>query len=171
VERRLNEAEKHAQEKGGKSEFDVKQFQEHAADVRRRARECWERQDAAGWREVVSMLAGLESIAAPSFDINQLPESEARELALALAYFIEEEVSTKRAARELLRGINLDALKFEAIKNPREAIAMGLTLLRKLLQAGISELPGGGGVTPQQGGVQTSEDVFVLKGLLGGRRR
>ena len=47
------------------------------------------------------MLAGLESLVTPSFDINEMPESEARELALALTYFIENEVSTKRAARQL----------------------------------------------------------------------
>jgi actin-like ATPase involved in cell morphogenesis len=170
VERRLDEAEKNAQEKAAKGSFDVQQFRAHAAEVRRRACDCWERRDAAGWREAVSMLAGLESLAASSFDINQMPESEARELAVALVLLIEGEVTTKRAARELLREINLEALKFEVIRNPREAASMGMILLRKLMQAGVTTLPGGT-ETQQQGEFQGSGDAFILKGLLGGRGR
>jgi hypothetical protein len=116
------------------------------------------------------MLAGLESLAASSFDINQMPESEARELAVALVLLIEGEVTTKRAARELLREINLEALKFEVIRNPREAASMGMILLRKLMQAGVTTLPGGT-ETQQQGEFQGSGDAFILKGLLGGRGR
>ena len=166
VERRLDEADKNARQKAEKSTFDLDEFLPHTAKLRNKAQDCWERRDASGWREVLSILAGLESLAAPSRDINQMPESEARDMAMALVFFIESEVMSKPAARELLAGIDLDKLKFAAVIEPHKAVGTGIQLLRMLVTKGITEIPGAG--KSQDTGIseETPGNMAMLKGLL-----
>lgn len=169
VERRLDEAEKQAQEKAAQGSFDLEQFRARVDEWRQKARGYWHARDTSGWREVVATLSGLESLAAPSFDIDTMPEAKVRELAVMFVVFIEGEVQTKSAARALLRDIDFDKLKFLAISDPREAVKLGLLLLRKLTAAGITQFA----KEESQPGAQGSGALmdFLGKGLLEGGRK
>lgn len=175
VERRLTEAEKNAEEKAKAGSFDLQQFRTHTTELRVRARESWERRDVAGWRRVISLLTGLEGIAAPVFDLEQrlreMSDEEAQGLAVACAQLLLSEAQTKPAAQRVLGSVDLKKLLYAAVNEPRAAALTGLQLLSQLVQAGVTELPGGEDVRPLQGKAQKPSPELVLTGLLRSNKR
>lgn len=166
VERRLDQAEKNAHEKASNRQFDLGEFRSQASNLRNKARDAWKRRDVTSWREVISLLIGLESFAASSIDdiINRMPEPEARELAIGVVCLLEQEYTEKPATRQALSEINFDALRFVAMKDPRKALKLGADQIIKLIKLGLLHLP-----APAENTAQGNRPSIanVLAGVLG----